>query len=132
MKKYFLLFGLLCACAKTPAPQPPQDEVKAPECPQLHVIMPSNFIIDLTAGSEVELHPSAYEFVVYCDRQSALAARDQAKKNGQIPPDSEWTVYTIAGDPAKLAKVCHETALCLAEDAVLESWLEENPKNRRD
>lgn len=124
--KYFiiLLVTLLAACGKG-AHTDEEIFVAPQDCENVYVILPANYIIDLTAGSEIYLNPSRQEFQIFCRQDHAKKALELAKKEGRIPKNSDWRLYILEGPMAELGKYCHEGEICLDSIAKVTDWVEE-------
>lgn len=128
MRFFIILFSvLLAACGKSVTPDDavfvaPQD------CENVYVILPANYIIDLTAGSEIYLNPSRQEFQIFCKQDHAKKALELARKEERIPKKSDWRLYILEGTMAELGKYCHEGEICLDAIAKVYDWVEEQYK----
>lgn len=125
MKFFIILFAaLVTACGKSAAPD--GAVFVAPEdCENVYVILPANYIIDLTAGSEIYLNPSRQEFQIFCKQDHAKNALELAKKEERIPKNSDWRLYTLEGSMAELGKYCHEGEICLDAIVKVSDWVED-------
>ena len=87
MKRALLLclMALLCACAhKSPAPEPQPEKVypgPTGPCFNVYTYAPANFIVDVSAGSEVELDPVVHEFLYACRCTAGFKKRDERRES---------------------------------------------------
>lgn len=108
---------LASACAPAAAPEPaPIGRGPA------YVALPGNYIIDLEAGSEVELNPVAGEFVLFRSPQTA-AESIRREVSARRLADGDWRVYKLKDDFAELARPCGRNRYCLAREAIVEDWV---------
>lgn len=111
--RWFALLPLvvLCACAAKQMPQEPPA--------RLFVILPDNYVIDLAAGSEIIIDPSAQEFALF---PSAAAAAKALATAENLP--GSWGVFEIAGDPAEIARPRGSGEYVLIKAAQVREWVE--------
>lgn len=107
----YLFFILLNACAA-------RQTAFLPDCHEAYVILPANYIIDITAGSRVYVNPSVQEFALFCTPQAAREAYQAAN------PEGDWRIYRLEGEFADLAKPHGKHEYALAESAAVVDWVE--------
>lgn len=103
---------VLCACAAKQVPQ----EMPA----RLFVILPDNYVIDLAAGSQVIIDPSAQEFALF--PTSGAAAKALAAAAPNLP--GSWGVFEIADNPAEIARPRGSGEYVLIKPAQVLEWVE--------
>lgn len=96
--------------------------VVAKNCPNLHVLAPANYIIELAADANVILDPAWHEFALYCSPDKAGSALDKMVKSGAVRK-GDWSVYILEGSYEDLVKM-ENGRMNLAGPARLKTWLE--------
>lgn len=93
-----LCLTLACARGREDAPPPP-----LPDCPQVYVAAPGNYIVDIASGAEVVLDPAAEDFDLFCKPEEARAAVEEGMRSGALP-EGDWRIYRLDGTLEDLAQ----------------------------
>lgn len=113
----------LCACAHN-LEDTAQTLGSRPDCPSPLVVLPDNYIVELAAGSIVELNPARQQFALFCtvdEAKEALAADLEAKR---IEGAGHWRVYSLNGSYEELARPCGDGQVCLGVPTTVLEWVD--------
>ena len=114
-----IVFCLSCACTAK-KPDAVISDNNASECNEAWIYAPDIYILDLTAGAEVSLHPTVQDFPLFCSKEDAANALIQAVHTQQLPA-GQWALYRVHGKFSDLAEIFQGKAL-LAHDSALSDW----------
>lgn len=84
----------LAACAKSPAPE--ADAPSRLSCERLYTRAPGYLVVELAAGSDIFLTPTAQPFPVHCTPEDAHRALLLDASSGKIPR-GDWQIYALNG-----------------------------------
>ncbi len=84
----------LAACSIGPAPEP--DAQGRISCERLYTRAPGYLVVELAAGSDIFLTPTAQPFPVYCTPEDAHKALLLDASLGRIPR-GDWQIYALNG-----------------------------------
>lgn len=93
-------------------------------CPAALVVLPDNYIIELAAGSIVELNPAIQQFALFCTVEEAKEALNADLAAGRIQGEGRWRIYSLNGDYEQLAVPCGEGQVCLGVPATVLEWVD--------
>ena len=123
--KFFSLFLLVLLCACTPGGgEKSASMAPRTDCFSPLVVLPDNFIIELAAGSIVELNPARQQFALFCTVEEAREAIRADLAAGRIEGEGRWRIYSLNGDYEQLARPCGEGQSCLAVPATVQEWVD--------
>lgn len=123
-----LALGLALAACGGHQVLPLQTPVPPEDCPELYVVTPGNYIVDLAGGAAVVLDPSVREFPLFCAPETAARALAAGQDAGRIP-QGDWRVYRLEGGFAELAQPAETggpSPYALARRARLADWVSAN------
>lgn len=118
-----LLLGTLCACSQGPGEKSSSLSPRT-DCPSPLVVLPDNYIIELAAGSIVELNPARQQFALFCTVEEAREAMRADLAAGRIEGEGHWRIYSLNGDYGQLARPCGDGQICLAVPATVLEWVD--------
>lgn len=119
----FLLLSILAACAHDTGENSPVLAPRA-DCPSPLVVLPDNYIIELAAGSIVELNPARQRFALFCTVEEAREALNADLAAGRIEGEGRWRIYSLNGDYGQLAIPCGDGQACLGVPATVLEWVD--------
>lgn len=127
--KYIYIFFIalcLCACARHGSQEAnvllEADVLE--KCENPYVVLPGNYIIDLAAGSEVILNPDIHNFALFCDAAEARRTLQNDLDAGRVRKESDWRVYRLQGEMARIGRNCGHNQTCLNEPAKIIEWMD--------
>ena len=118
----FLMLAL-CACSKGLGENSSSVSPRA-DCPSPLVVLPDNYIIELAAGSIVELNPARQQFALFCTVEEAREAMRADLAAGRIEGEGRWRIYSLNGDYEQLARPCGDGQICLAAPTTVLEWVD--------
>lgn len=123
--KYLLLFlgFFLSACSHASDAGSPA-LVSRPDCPSPLVVLPDNYVVELAAGSIVELNPGRQQFALFCTVDEAKAALASDLADGTVRGAGRWKIYSVNGTYNQLARPCGNGQVCLGTPTTLLEWIE--------
>lgn len=130
MKRALLLclMALLCACAhKSQAPEPQPEKVypgPTGPCSNVYTYAPANFIVDVSAGSEVELDPVVHEFPIFCTPADARQALKNGMREGKVP-GGDWKIYRLKGGYDEKGRAVGPGKYVLARPTLMVDWVQD-------
>lgn len=130
MKRLILVFlmSLLCACAHKAAVPEQQPEKVYPgpsePCNSVYTYAPGNFIVDVSAGSEVALDPVVQEFPIFCSPAAARQGLNKAVSDGKIP-GGDWKIYRLQGTYNEIGKAVGPGRYILGRPTLMADWVKE-------
>ena len=122
------LMALLCACAhKSQAPEPQPEQVypgPTGPCSNVYTYAPANFIVDVSAGSEVELDPVVHEFPIFCTPADARQALKNGRREGKVP-GGDWKIYRLKGGYDEIGRAVGPGKYVLARPTLMVDWVQD-------
>lgn len=120
---FFLLLLFISACSHGGGESSSALPVRT-ACPSPLVVLPDNYMIELAAGSIVELNPARQQFALFCTVEEARAALNADLVAGKIQGEGRWRIFSLNGDYEDLARPCGEGQACLAVPATVLEWVD--------
>lgn len=119
----FILLFCLGACSHGTEESPVV--VAGRSCPSPLVVLPDNYVVELAAGSIVELNPARQQFALFCtveEAREALQADIAAQRiDGE---EGRWRIYSLNGTYEQLARPCGNGQACLGQPATVLEWVD--------
>lgn len=92
------------------------------QCTEIYSYAPAAYVIHVVSGDAVILDPSANDFQIFCDVESAKAGLEKAQMVGRIPP-GDWKVYRVYGEWSDMAVESAPGVYLLNKPAPLVDWV---------
>lgn len=93
------------------------------QCTEIYSFAPAAYVIHIVSGDAVILDPSANDFQIFCDVESAKSALEKAQMTGRIPA-GDWKIYRVYGEWADMAVESAPGVYLLNKPAPLVDWVQ--------
>lgn len=119
-----LIATLSLGCAKNHVAEEKTPTFPGPEtpCENVYTYAPGNFIVDIAAGSDVNLDPGIREFPIFCTPEDAKKAVAQGVQAGKLP-SGDWRVYKLDGTYQDLGKAVGKGRYVLTRPTRMTDWV---------